>query len=572
MKRSDVKSTKTKLHLTTLVILVLCANISQLLTTLPYPTLDSRSRTPIMAPLGFATLTSPPGTILSRIDGIRENSSGTQPPPAPDPQIAAGPNHVVEIANTMVEIFSKQGVSLKNSTFNAFFNTSSTTNDPRVIYDAPSERWFASIPSKDQGIRLAVSTTNDPTGLWKYYNFPACNGDDIPSLGINDDKIVISANSAPNSYICIANKSELVAGVPTIDFAFFNAPYYAVYAVQSLSPTTTEYMVSTGNSPTNVTRLYAIHGTPPGNLSITLTNLPINATSLPTNLPQFAGYDTRVLDAAWFKGKLWYALNDGCTPPNDSQSWPCIRLTEINTNSSRVLQDFDYGVASQSTYYPALRIDGNGSLDVVYGFTGGGIAVTGQAANEPVKSLRQPATLKTGNGARTDYWGDYFGAGADPSDNRTVWVAGEYVPNNHALCPPGTGNEKCWGTFIGSMSIQPFTLSVSPAALNMVAPSPGSISTGHANLTVISSLGFSGQITLSNSPNYMTATSGPLLSYSQTTLNMTPGQTITIVISASICSSTPSRTFKITGTSAVFTNNVTFTVNITGQRSGSCPS
>src|SRR5207244_1774780 len=120
---------------------------------------------------------------------------------APDPQVAAGPNHIVEMANTMVEIFSKQGVSLKNSTFATFFNVSSsvTLSDPRVIYDKSSERWFATI----QIARLAVSNSSDPTGPWKVYDFISCSGDN-PSLGVNDDKVVISSNvGGTNSAICI---------------------------------------------------------------------------------------------------------------------------------------------------------------------------------------------------------------------------------------------------------------------------------------------------------------------------------------------------------------------------------
>jgi hypothetical protein len=481
----------------------------------------------------------------------------------------------------MVEILSKQGVSLKNYTFNTFFNSSSTLNDPRVIYDAPSERWFASIPSGGQGIRLAVSSTNDPTGLWRFYNFLACNGDDVPSLGVNDDKIVISANSAPNSLICVANKSELVAGASIIDNSSFTLPYLAVHPVQSLSPTTTEYMVSTGTNPTNKTRLFAVKGTPvsdgvPGGVSIRTINITIAAITPVTSPPSFASYDYRVQDAAWFKGRLWYTLNDGCIPPGGSQNYPCIRLTEINTNTSGILQDFDYGVAGQSVYYPALRIDGNGNLDVVYGFSltgvGFGIGVTGQTVNDPIGSLKQPAILKSGSQGLSDWWGDYFGAGVDPSDRSVVWVAGEYVPSPLTSCSQGGTKQKvnCWGTFIGSMSVQSFTMSINPASLNMIAPNQGSIATGHATLT-ITSFGFSGQITLSNSPNYVTALSGPLLGYSQTSFNMTIGQIITITISASICSSTPSRTFTITGGSPVFTNSTTFAVTITGQRSGACP-
>jgi hypothetical protein len=483
----------------------------------------------------------------------------------------------MEMANSRVEIFSKQGTSLKNSTAGSFFNVPLTSvGDPRVIYDASSKHWFATIAFGT----LAVSNSSDPTGNWKIYKFNQCSGDYL-TLGVSDDKIVISSNKAGNgggSYTCIVNKSELIAGSSNIDFKSINFTYPFLRPVQSLSPTTTEYMVSTGwNQPTNVTQLLAISGTPPGNLTIQSTNLTIRAVTNPA-LDPFGGnngaYDFRVQDAAWFKGKLWYTLNNGCTPTNATQSVGCIRLVEINTNTTQPVQDFDFGVAGQQFFFPALRIDQNGSLDVVYGFSspGVGVAVTGQTVSDPVGSLRQPATLKIGN-SLLDNWGDYFGAGVDPSVPGVVWVAGEYLPSNSGNCrnsEPMPKTVTCWGTSIGSMSIPSFSMSINPAILQMSAPSPGGFATGHASLT-ITNFGLSGQITLSNSPNYSTALAGPILGYSQTIFNMTQGQTNTITVSASICSSTPSRTFTITGTSTVFTNSITFTVNITGQRSGACP-
>ncbi len=532
----------------------------------------SRGSSPTMSIPSVANLTSPSPSIFARIDGIRQPSDSTNQGSRPDPQVAAGPNSVVEMANLNVEVFSKQGVSLKNSTFAQFFNANPNVGgDPRVIYDAPSGRWFATMSA--DVMRLAVSNSSDPTGNWTIYKFPFGSAFDQPSLGITDDKVVISSNS-PNSgfsLIRIINKSELLAGCLRIDNVSSTLPYLSVHPVQSLSPTATEYMVSTGAGLTsvNVTHLYAIIGTPPATPVIALTNLTIAPTAALSS--DVEGYDSRVQDAAWFRGKLWYALNDACPQAT------CIRLTEINTNTSRVVQDFNFEVTGQSFWYPALKIDGDGGLDVVYG-NGTGIAVTGQTVNDPPGTLRNPATLKGPSGSipgtvNSGYlYGDYFGAGVDPTDPRVVWVAGEYIPVPRTQCAPGS-ELNCWGTFIGSMSVQPpsLTSSINPAMLNMTAPAPGSMRTGHANLTVTSHA-FSGQVTLSNSPNYETALSGPLLSYSQTNFNMTPGQTISIVVSVAICSSTPSRTFTITGSSGALTSNVTFIVNVTGQRSGSCPS
>lgn len=41
-------------------------------------------------------------------------------------------------------------------------------------------------------------------------------------------------------------------------------------------------------------------------------------------------------------------------------------------------------------------------------------------------------------------WGDYSGAGIDPSDQTKVWVAGEYAPKNR------TGKSE-WGTWIAEV-------------------------------------------------------------------------------------------------------------------------
>src|SRR5437773_7037475 len=239
---------KNKKLLVTLALVILSTNTLVGFTLFP-STVDTRSRSVAMYPPGSASLVAPsPGTFIG-IDGIRELAGSTIT--APDPQVAAGPNHVVEMANLMVEIFSKSGVSLQNETFASFFNVSASSGDPRVIYDASSGRWFAT--SMDG--KLAVSNSTDPTGTWKLYSLP-CASFDNPSLGVSDDKVVISNNpdgdGGSRSLVCVANKTELVAGSSNLDFVSFSLPFLSVHPVQSLSPTSTQYLVSTGIVPTNV--------------------------------------------------------------------------------------------------------------------------------------------------------------------------------------------------------------------------------------------------------------------------------------------------------------------------------
>src|SRR5437660_1047250 len=171
--------------------------------------------------------------------------------------------------------------------------------------------------------------------------------------------------------------------------------------------------------------------------------------------------DTRTLNAVWQNGKLWFSLNDKCTPTGDSTFRSCARLIQINTNTTTVTQDFDVNSSGSYFYYPALTVDSFGGMGAVFGTSNDtdptgypGLIVTAQAAADPVNSIKQLAFLRTGThyeDGKEDsnfntLYGDYFGASPDPSNNTRIWVAGEYntLPNGH-LVPS-------WSTFIGSIN------------------------------------------------------------------------------------------------------------------------
>src|SRR5258708_2158762 len=66
---------------------------------------------------------------------------------------------------------------------------------PRVLYEARSGRWFASISDIDtNSVLLAVSRTSDPTGSWSTYSFGASGCADQPRLGIADGIVVLAAD------------------------------------------------------------------------------------------------------------------------------------------------------------------------------------------------------------------------------------------------------------------------------------------------------------------------------------------------------------------------------------------
>ncbi|MGB6463624.1 MAG: plastocyanin/azurin family copper-binding protein [Nitrosotalea sp.] len=382
----------------------------------------------------------------------------------PDVQVATGPNHVIEFVNLEGEIWTKQGASISTFPLSSFFNSGSNTlSDPKILFDSISGRWFASILDiTTDSVLLAVSTTNDPTSTWNNYIIPfGSDCPDQPILGISDDKIVLSGNDFTSNcndngndfgfvgaqYV-ILNKAQAVAGTTvSTQYSTPDPSKLSIHPVQSLSSTSTLYMVSTDQSSSNQIQLFSITGTAPSavvstvNLAIPQFQEPPQGVQPGTTFTIDPG-DARILDAKWYQNKLWLSFNSGCTPTGDTQIRSCARIVQIDTSSQTIIQDMEQASSGYYYFYPALNLDSLGDLVVIFGYSTSTIypslAVTKQAYNDPANTLEAPIILVSGTVADTSgRYGDYFGAASDPSV-AAVWIAGEY----HTSVP--------WSTFIGS--------------------------------------------------------------------------------------------------------------------------
>jgi hypothetical protein len=415
----------------------------------------------------------------------------------PDVQVAAGPSHVVEMVNLQGQVFDKNGNLLQTFTLASFFNAGTDfISDPKILFDNPSQRWFSSIldvkNTTISSVDLAVSASSDPTGVWNIYKLNT-NGHlpDQPILGINDDKVVSSVNiyqslsSGPflGAQFWALSKSDLTAGLTSPRTEVFGpfADQESIHPVQSQSSTTIEYMVSTGAGDLSFNstffRLYSLAGIPPSatyQVSLMRFTNPMHgpqAGSQPSTTGSMIDTgDWRVLDAAWFQGRLWFTLDDSCTAYfpfyfNNFQS--CLHLVQVDTSSTTVRQDLFLGDLFTDYYYGALRFDNSGNMGLIYGFSNGGktypsLAISGQGASDPVNTMRQRMTVISGSATdETRRYGDYFGAGLDP-DGSTIWVAGEYhTSSNMGPCGLFGATVSCWSTFIDSFKVS--SLSTIPA-------------------------------------------------------------------------------------------------------------
>lgn len=359
--------------------------------------------------------------------------------------------------------------------------------DPRIVFDAPSGRWFASISDVDrQQVLLAVTAAADPTGAWSVSSFDAGGCADQPRLGIADDIVVLAADLYTNcdergaralgSEIWTLNKADVVAGSATPAFATFGPTnsYSSIAPVQSLSPTATEYAVSVDDRVSRLAHLLAIDGVPPLPVTVQevatpvislLARPPLAAQPGPAGArPPIATNDNRVLDAVWENGRLWFSANARCTPAGDAIIRTCARVVELATATGTVAWETDLGVAGAHVFYPAIRPDGDGNLVIVAGESGLDVLPELIAYGRTQDgALSAPAVVVQSAGTyRGDRYGDYFAAARDPSDPRTVWIGGEAGTD----VPGGSG----WATTIASVVVSP--AGVRPPAVAGTAP-PG---------------------------------------------------------------------------------------------------
>jgi len=401
------------------------------------------------------------------ISGLFESlACGCEPP---DTQVAADSNYLFEAVNTAGLIADKAGNVLALFDLHAFIPGEGPgffISDPKVRFDPLSGVWFFSIISVSgapdgSGLWwLGVSQPSDPFH-WTIYNFEGVAGTfpDFDGLGISDDKVVLTANAFSSdttfvgAEVLVLSKTELEAGMPSLDGALFvGSRFFTIQPANALSATGGPlYMASADPDNSQVYHVFSILGTPPGAVSISVTNVPLDLVNVGSlNTPPGAAQggtstlietnDNRVLDVVYRDGHIWVTANDGCLDAS-SNFLSCVRLTQIDTAQMVRTQDLDLGEAGGNFYYGAIQVvpDPNiaGTDDLIAVFTESNpsdfpsVMASGRVeAVDPPNTLRAPVLIQPGLAPYAgNRWGDYSGAGADPSSalSGTAWVAGEYT-------------------------------------------------------------------------------------------------------------------------------------------------
>jgi hypothetical protein len=392
----------------------------------------------------------------------------------PDTQLAVGPTYVIEMVNDSARVWTKAGGLFATGSLRSIFTVpvqNDSEGDPKVIYDASSGRFFASLLSyqsagNNSSVHVAWSTNADPLSWFSceydYTGFLA----DQPGLGTSDDKVVVGTDVASlpsrsllGSDTLVLDKAAMIAsGANACQFSYYGADNSGlIRPAQALSASSSLYMVALPLNGGSTAALYTITGHPSaGNVLRSKLSVAMSATSVPPNAPEFgvAGFpidtnDARALEVVWKAGSLFVSSNTGCVPVGDSVTRACMRLTQVSTASATVINAVNISGNGGYFFFPSFRPDASGNLVVVYSassatsYVGLGVGVLNSTWN-----TFSATQLQGGAGTYTEFtspyrWGDYSGAAVDPSDASSVWVGGEYAASSASTD---------WGTYIAQIS------------------------------------------------------------------------------------------------------------------------
>jgi PKD repeat protein len=388
------------------------------------------------------------------------NSTGNNGSAPPDTIAAAGPNHIVELVNTDIAIYTKTGTNLLQQDLLDFFapvSPSTFLTDPSVSFDeglGTGGRFIVTVLEitdplffSDSHLLYAVSDSSDPTldsngdgrafSEMQRFDVETSGGLfgsflDFPRFGWNADEHVITGNMFAFNF--------LTGG---FDFTGVQVISIDKSTVADANPATFAYSRITGGTAHGTLAPATMHGSAPGDpmwmveeatTDITsrnqlrvlkFTNLlsgsptvdqylvnvdpytadPISGTppaTQPGTTDRIQTNDGRILNAEWRNSRLVASQTVGLTSDAESHA----RWYELNTASGTPSltsqQTLDPGPGIY-TYFPSVAIAPSGDVGMTYMESSSSeymsMYVTARGASEPTM---QPAVLaKSGEATYT---------------------------------------------------------------------------------------------------------------------------------------------------------------------------
>jgi hypothetical protein len=524
----------------------------------------------------------------------------------PDPTGAIGPNHYVEMVNSLIGVYDRNNLSLLSSMDSATFVAASggTISDPQIEYDFVANRWFYlavdfDIANNNNFLVFGWSKTSDPSDLTNgWCRFGVYTGrtiNDFPKLGHDNNYMLFGSNLYDDAdlnteisgqiwaYRKPANGDASCTGTgPATYFAdaahvLHNAddtPADTPVPVNTTESSTGGYIVA-AHSPLTApagprSKIMVWHMTMQASSPVLVADgdITVNSYDVPADVPQ----PQNSLDT--LDGQLTQAVGRRDPDAGAFAVWTqhtiagagglsVVRWYELLPESLSVRQEGSVASATNFIFNGAISTSTNGNDAVVeYNSASSSqtptVAAQSRQGSTPLGSMDAgEVVLASSTDVDVDFscgapygppcrWGDYSGATPDPVNAGVVWGSNMFtgLPSLFGF-PQWTTQNFALAT--GGTVASDFSLSVAPA--NQAVNPGGSTS---YTVTITPSGGFSGSVTLAVTglPGGASGTFNPNPATSSSTLAVTTDSS----------TAASSYSFTVTGTSGSLSHTASGTL------------
>jgi hypothetical protein len=441
----------------------------------------------------------------------------------PSPSGAASEDYVVGFERTQFFVYSKaDGRLLKFMSTVDFWASVGVTlytntcgTGPRVVYDPTVQRWFVAAALGDcdslveaTPLRLAVSETSDPTGLWHGVSLPENAGSAnsleqfVVHLGLDAQGVYVSAVVWPTNADAIDYTGTALWSLPKADLlvippiitnrTWFGQLYNGAYGYSInpaicfdgsaggdvLAPSSDGVDPKTGNPMTTNTLLaFAIQNAGgPGLATLDARQtIRVQPYTEPFDWALQPDGSTNLVDGdASFPANI-YRVGDVLLTAQGIQlgARVAVRWYRISATNHALLESGTVTYPDLDFYFPSIAANTNGT--VVLAFNGSGsnafiscYVVVGQTV-DGVTTFGMPLLLQAGMASYQSpdpyghsNWGSYSTTCVDPADPNVFWTINTYA----------TGSTN-WATQITQLLTSPSPqLSITNAGANLLISWP----------------------------------------------------------------------------------------------------
>lgn len=418
----------------------------------------------------------------------------------PDIDGCVGANHLMVTLNSEYRIMNKSGTVISTVSPATFWSgvTPAGHSDPHVHFDHITNRWIIVAQSSltaTSSVLVAVSQTNDPTGIWNRYSVDVdaagIVGLDFPLVGYNQNWLVVTGNMFNVTGGAFAD----IVQIYIFDMANLNAGGAVTLGTNAQLITTTTSDGSFALSPsTNYdgnSNMYLLEEWNGGAGALRETNLtgtipavtwngasaafPVNGSLTwqfgpnpagdfapqKTEARKIAVNDARMNNVILRNGKLWTAHHillpgTGTTTRAAIQWWVITAATSTPVQIGLI--DDATGVITRT--FPSVAVDGSENMIIGYSIFSSSMyasaAYSYRQSCTAANTMQNEVIYKNGLssyfknfGGTRDRWGDYSNCSLDPSTGR-FWVLEEYANQRVGAAD----NDSRWGSWWAEVALQ----------------------------------------------------------------------------------------------------------------------